>query len=97
MHLAREGNVKKRIAMWAGAGLLIAVCWWIYLTATAPTQITSAPVLWSVARLSCPILLAGFYFHFGVSVYWTFIANAAAYALIGLMVEGLRRQLHHAE
>jgi hypothetical protein len=82
--------------MWSFAGLSIAVCWWFYLTATAPIPITATPMLWTVARLSCPIVLAGFYFHFGVSVYLTFVANAATYALIGLMVEGLRCQRHHA-
>jgi hypothetical protein len=91
-----RSNLKNRIVMWAFAGLLIAVGWWFYITATVPTPITSTPLLWSIARLSCPIVLAGFYFHFGVSVYLTFVANAATYALIGLMVEGLRRQLHHA-
>ena len=89
--------MKIRIALWAFAGLLIAVGWWLYITTTAPTPITSAPMLWNIARFSCPIVLAGFYFHFGVSVYLTFFANAATYALIGLMVEGLRRQLHHAK
>ena len=88
--------MKNRIVMCAFAGSLIAVGWWLYITATAPIPITSAPLLWSIARLSCPIVLAGFYFHFGVSVYLTFFANAATYALIGLVVEGLRWQLHHA-
>ena len=86
-----------RIALWALAGLLIAVGWWLYITLTAPTPITSAPLVWSIARLSCPIVLAGFYFHFGVSVYLTFVANAGTYALIGLGVEGLGRPLHHAK
>ena len=86
-----------RIALWAFAGLLIAVGWWLYVTATAPTPITAAPLLWNIAHLSCPVVLAGFYFHFGVSVYLSLVANAATYALIGLMVEGPRRQLHHAK
>jgi hypothetical protein len=89
--------VKIRIALWTFAGLLIAVGWWLYVTATAPNPISAAPLLWNIARLSCPVVLAGFYFHFGVSVYLTFVVNAATYALIGLVVEGLRRQLHRAK
>jgi hypothetical protein len=88
--------VNLRIALWAFAGLLVAVGWWLYIFATAPAPLTMEPVLWTLARYSCPIMLAGFYFHFGISVYWVFIANAATYALVGLIVEGLRRQLNHA-
>lgn len=97
MHLACEVQRENPIALWAFAGLLIAVGWWLYIITTAPSPITAAPLFWGIARLSCPIVLAGFYFHLGVSVYLTFVANAATYALSGLTVEGLRRQLHHAK
>jgi hypothetical protein len=90
-------NVKYRIAMWASAGLLVAGCWWLYIFATAPTPLTVEPMLWALARYSCPVVLAGFHFHFGVSVFWVFLANAATYTWIGLIVEYLRRQLNHAE
>jgi hypothetical protein len=41
-------------------------------------------------------VFASFYFHFPIGVYWAILANAATYALIGLTVEALRRQLKHA-
>jgi hypothetical protein len=53
-------------------------------------------ILWTLARLTQPIIFASFYFHFGVSFYWAFLANAATYALIGLFVEILRRNLPSA-
>jgi hypothetical protein len=40
--------------------------------------------------------MVGAYFHHGVSVYWVLLANAATYALIGLIVEGLRSQMRQA-
>jgi hypothetical protein len=40
--------------------------------------------------------LVGDYFHFGVKLSWVLAANAAFYALIGLVVESLRRQRNHA-
>ena len=40
-----------------------------------------------------PIVLVGSYFHFGVSLYWVLLANAATYASVGWIVEGLRQQL----
>ena len=50
-----------------------------------------------IARLTCPVVLASFYFHFGVGFYWVLLANAAMYALVGLIVETLRQQLNHAK
>ena len=46
----------------------------------------------ALARTTCPILIAGV--HFPVSVYWALVANAATYALVGLIVEALRQKLH---
>ena len=88
--------MKLRIALWTFAGLLVAGGWWLYVFATAPTPLTMNPILWTLARYSCPVVLAGFYFHFGVSVYWVLIVNAATYALLGLIVETLRRPVKHA-
>jgi hypothetical protein len=89
--------VKYRIAMWAGGGLLVAGFWALYLFATAPIPITSAKPLWTLVRLTCPVMFAGFYFHFPVSVYWSLLANTGTYALIGLIAEPFQRQLKHAK
>ena len=87
--------MKYRIAMWASAGFLVAGGWAIYF-AVASKDIPIDPVVWGLARIACPIAFASFYFHFPVGIYWAFLANAATYALAGLIVETLRRQLHHA-
>ena len=94
---SRSGSVKFRIAMWASAGLLVAGCWNLYALATFPIQMTSEPIVWTLVRSTCPIAFASFYFHFPVSLYWVLLANAATYALIGLIVEALRQQPHHAK
>jgi hypothetical protein len=88
--------MKYQIAMWAGAGFLIAGFWALYFFPTAPIPMTSAEPTWTLARLTCPVVFASFYFHFPLSVYWAILANAATYALVGLTVETLRRQLKHA-
>jgi hypothetical protein len=82
--------------MWAGAGLLIAGFWALYFSPTVPIPITSAEPQWTLARLACPVVFASFYFHFPLGVYWAILANAATYALAGLTLESLRRQLKHA-
>ncbi len=79
--------------MWAGAGLLIAGFWALYFFPTA--RISAEPV-WSLAWFTCPVVFASLYFHFPLGVYWVILANAATYAMVGLIVESLRRQLKHA-
>lgn len=86
--------MKIRIALWAFAGLLVAAGWSLYVWATAPVPITTKPILWSLAQLSCPAVLMGTRLHFGVSIYLVFLSNVVGYGLIGLLVEMLRRALH---
>ena len=88
--------MKNRIVIWAGVGSLVAAFWALYFSPTAPIPITSAEPMWTLARLTCPVVFASFYFHFPLGVYWAILANAATYALVGLITEALRRQLNHA-
>jgi hypothetical protein len=88
--------VKYRIAAWGVAGVFIASCWALYF-AQASKDLPIDPIVSVLARLSCPIALVGDYFHFGVKLSWVLVANAAFYALFGLIVETLRRQLNHAK
>ena len=86
--------MKYRIAMWASAGFLVAGGWGLYF-AVASKDNPIEPIVYFLARLTCPIAIAGS--HFPISLYWTLVANAAAYALFGLVAEALRRQLNHAK
>ena len=87
--------MKYRIALWATVGFFVAVWWAILAVIVDPVVITSNPVVWTIARLTCPLMLAGSYFHFGVRLSWVLLSNAAVYGLAGLTAEALRRQLHH--
>ena len=88
--------MKLRIFLWAFAGFLIAAGWAFYASATFPSPITPAqPLVWNLALLTQPMAFASFHFHFPASIYLVFATNAVAYALLGLMVENLRRQLCH--
>jgi len=83
--------LKRRIAVWAAVGLLVAVAWWIYALAWAPTPITmTGPIVWTLLRFTCPVIILGTYLHVGISLFWVLVANTATYALIGLIVESLR-------
>ena len=82
--------MKYRIAMWASSGLLVAGGWALYF-AWASKDLPIAPIVYSLARVTCPVGMAGA--HFPLSLYFVLAVNAATYALIGLIVETLRRQL----
>lgn len=83
--------MRYRIAIWAGAGFLVAILWAIYAIATHPDPFT--PAAWTLATLTCPISFAGRYWP--IRLYWVAAANAATYALAGLIVEALRQKLSH--
>jgi len=88
--------MKRRIAMWAGAGLLVAGFWALFAIATFPPS-TSEPMhdVWTFVILTCPVAIAGR--HYPISLYEVLAANAVTYALVGLIVEALRHQRHHAK
>jgi hypothetical protein len=81
--------MKRRVAIWAIVGVLVAACWGIVSWAIRITP--AEQIVWNLARFSCPIVFVGFYFHFGVRLYWVLVANAAIYALIGMTVETMLR------
>jgi hypothetical protein len=88
--------MKFRIFLWSFAGFLVAAGWAFYAAATFPDLIQAKPLLWNLALLTQPIALASLHFNFPASIYLVFVSNAIAYALLGLIVESLRRQLSHA-
>ena len=89
--------MKYRIAIWAGAGFIVASCWALYAFATTAPAMTSADPVVTLVELTCPVVFASIHFHFPLGLYWSLLANAATYGLIGLIVEALRQQLNYAE
>ena len=83
--------MKCRLAIWGSLGAFVVIAWTLYINAISPIQITSNAVAWTLACLTCPIALAHRY---PLSIYFVLLANAATYALIGLLVEAIRRHHH---
>lgn len=84
--------MKYRIALWASLGSLVAGGWALYAFTSRPPTLTSADPILTFVEITCPVMFAGMHFHFPISFYWSLVANASTYALIGLIVEILRRQ-----
>ena len=91
----RGGRMKYRIAVWAIAGFLVAGCWAVYFAMRSKDNPIES-IVYTFGLLTQPFVLVSFHFHFPLSVYWVIVANGATYALGGLFVELLRRQLNHA-
>jgi hypothetical protein len=87
--------MKFRVAMWAGAGFAVAGFWALFAYATFPDTSQRMRDLWTLISLTCPVAIAGK--HYPISLYEVLAANTVTYALIGLILETLRRQLHHAK
>jgi hypothetical protein len=87
--------VKYRIATWAIVGFLVAGFWALFAVATFPSASERMRDVWTFICITCPIAIAGM--HHAISLYETLAANAVIYALVGLIVETLRKRLHHAQ
>ena len=87
--------MKYRIAMWASAGFLVAASWALYFAMRSKDN-PIEPIVYTLGCLTQPVVLIGSYLHFGMSFYLVILANAATYALVGLIVETLRQRLHQA-
>jgi hypothetical protein len=86
-------RMKYRIALWAAAGFLVASGWAVYFflkDKDLPIELLASALL----RLTCPIAIVGM--HYPVSIYSALAANVATYAVVGLVVETLRRQFSHS-
>jgi hypothetical protein len=80
--------------MWASAGFLVAGFWTIFAFVTFPSTNERMRDVWTLVCLTCPVAIAK---HYPISLYEVLVANAVTYAMIGLIVETLRNQLHRAK
>ena len=88
--------MKRNVSIWAALGFLVAAGWAVLPLLMGPATFDPSGALWTVARVTCPVAYASTLLHVPVRFYWAMLANAATYALIGLMIEVLRSQFRHA-
>ena len=87
--------MRYRIAIWALAGFLLAAFWALFAIATFPSTPERMRDVWTVVCITCPVAIVGM--HYPISLYVALVANAFTFGFVGLAVEALRKQLHHAQ
>ena len=87
--------MRYRIAMWTLAGFLFAAFWALFAIATFPSTPERMRDVWTVVCITCPVAIVGM--HYPISLYVALVANAVTYGFVGLAVEAMRKQLHHAQ
>ena len=86
--------MRGRVALWASAGFLVAVCWAVFAFAASPEFFLTSlrePLVKAALYLSCPVAYAGRYFP--IQLWRVLLLNAATYAVIGFLIEALRPRL----
>jgi hypothetical protein len=91
IEVSGEGSrtVKCRIAIWAGLGALVVVVWRVYISVTLSNPLGAGGVGRALVYLTCPIVIASQ--HHAQTFYFVLVVNAATYALLGSVVEFVRR------
>jgi hypothetical protein len=84
--------MKGRVAIWAALGALVVVVWGLYISTTLSNPLGRDGLGRALVYLTCPIAMAGR--QHPQAFYFVLIANAATYALAGLVVETMRRHYH---
>jgi len=80
--------MKRRIAIWAGVGFVVASGWVLYTFLASPEQLITTmrqPLVEAFAYASCPLIFAAR--QFPIHFWWVPVVNAATYALIGVIGE----------
>lgn len=85
-------TTKLRIAIWAVAGAISVLAWSLCFMATPANHLGK---LWILVYLTCPITFLGRHYPHPISVYSVLAINIATYALLGTVIEILRR--HHKQ
>lgn len=83
----------RRIGLWAGCGLAVALAWVLifYFLGPANGQYQSQFAVLqylshsAVLAVSCPLVLLGR--HWAITWYWSLLINALTYAMAGIVIE----------
>jgi hypothetical protein len=86
-------RMKSRIAVWATLGALVVVGWRLYIAATLSNPLGRGGLGRALVFLTCPIAMGS---HHPQGFYFVLVANAATYALAGLLFETARREYSSA-
>ena len=82
--------MNRRIGLWMLVGLTVACCWAVVAALVGPPY---NPGRSTVAAFTAPALLIGRRMPLGML--WSVLLNGVMYAVVGFVIELLRRPMHH--
>ena len=85
-------GMKFRLALWAVIGAIIAYGWGLYF-ASVDKATAIGPIVFTLAVVTVPVAGLVSYFHLTFGVTASIVWNTGTYAVIGLILEMIRRQL----
>lgn len=86
--------MKRTIAMWAGAGLLLAVAWAVYAVYVPMYRGSIGPATWVLLAVTFPAAFSSLKIGFPLHLIWAVLLNVATFAALGAIVEGVRLSMH---
>jgi hypothetical protein len=82
--------MKRTIAIWAAAGLLLAVAWAVYAAYVPMYRGSLGPATWTTLALTFPAAFASMRIGFPLRLVWALVLNVATFAMVGALVEVIR-------
>jgi hypothetical protein len=79
-----------RIVIWASVGFTVGVVWGLYF-ANASRSEPIGPIIYTLSRLTVPVVSVAASYGVPIGLRPAVVANAATYALIGLILGIIRR------
>jgi hypothetical protein len=94
--MAHMRNSIIRIVIWASAGFIVAVGWGLYFTYANKAE-PIGPIIYTLSRLTVPLVAMVASYGVPIGIRTTIVANAATYALIGLLLGAIWRYARPAQ
>jgi hypothetical protein len=86
--------MKRTIAVWAGAGLFLAIAWATYAAYIPMYRGSIQSATWTLLAITYPVAFASLKIGFPLKLVWALLLNTVTFATLGAMIEVIRLSVH---